>query len=180
MTDIYFAGKTEDVKIPSRNNEDAGYDIYAYFDEEFIEIHPHETVLIPTGLYSAFDSGYFFKLMERGSTGVKGIGQRSGVIDSGYRGEWIVPITNHNNRTLVIIKDKHYDPNIEMPDSHTDSVFIVDGDDTRKCNFNPEKFIVYPYEKAICQAVLLPVPQTKINIATYEEIQKIESIRGNG
>jgi dUTP pyrophosphatase len=40
--------------------------------------------------------------------------------------------------------------------------------------------IFYPYEKAICQAVLLPVPKTKVTELTYDELLKIESERAMG
>ena len=78
MRKIYFSKLYEDVKIPSKREEDAGYDIYPYFKEDYIMINPHETKLINTGLISAFDKDYVAILKERGSTGTKGIGQRSG------------------------------------------------------------------------------------------------------
>ena len=33
---IYFAGRDESVIIPNKREEDAGYDIYSCFDEDFI------------------------------------------------------------------------------------------------------------------------------------------------
>ncbi len=154
MIDIYFAKITPEAKIPSKNVEDAGYDIYACFKEEYMEIPPHKTVIIPTGIKSAVDENYYFQIFERGSTGTKGMGQRCGVIDSGYRGEWFIPITNHNSElTIYISKDK----------------------DLKKDNA-----LIYPYEKAICQAVVLPVPQTTVHEISVEEIMEIESKRGEG
>ena len=43
-----------------------------------MKIEPHETVLVPTGIASAFSSDYVAIIKERGSTGSKGIGQRCG------------------------------------------------------------------------------------------------------
>ena len=40
--------------------------------------------------------------------------------------------------------------------------------------------ILYPYEKAICQAVLLPVPKTEVVELTAEQVQAMESLRGMG
>ena len=86
-TTVKFAKVRPTAKIPTKRVEDAGYDIYADFEEPFILINPHETVMIPTGIASACDTDYCFVLKERGSTGTKGIAQRCGIIDSGYRGE---------------------------------------------------------------------------------------------
>lgn len=174
---IKFAGK-EGVRIPTKREEDGGYDVYAFFEDDFIEIKPHETKIIPTGLYSAFSSDYVAILHERGSNGVKGIGQRSGVIDSGYRGEWGVPLTNHNNYTICIskltqeeliesYKQKMRDNNIK--ESYIDKTLI-------KFEFCQ----VYPYSKAICQAIFLPVPKLKTKTISIEELQTIPSERGEG
>ena len=106
---IYFAGKNDSVIIPSKRKEDAGYDIYANFKGDFMMIKPHTTNLIPTGLYSAFNPKWYIQLEERGSTGTKGIAQRCGVIDSGFRNEWFVPITNTTNKVMFISKKEHVD-----------------------------------------------------------------------
>lgn len=156
MVDIYFAKIKEDAQIPCKESENAGYDIYACFDEEYMVINPHETKIIPTGIKSAVCEDYYFQIFERGSTGTKGIGQRCGVIDSGYRGEWFIPVTNHNSdKSIVIAKE-----------------------DANVSGF--EDCIIYPYKKAICQAVLLPVPKTRVNIVSEEEIMAMESQRGEG
>jgi dUTP pyrophosphatase len=159
-TKVYFAKVRPDAIIPSKKVENAGYDIYANFAEDYMIIAPHETKMIPTGIASACSPDYYFQLFERGSTGTKGIGQRCGVIDSGYRNEWFVPITNHNDKPLVIRKKGISNYQIfgdVMP-------YTID----------------YPYDKAISQAVLFPVPKVDIEEVTYEELLKIESERGLG
>ena len=103
-TTVKFAKVRPTAKIPTKRVEDAGYDIYADFEEPFILIKPHETVMIPTGIASACDTDFCFVLKERGSTGTKGIAQRCGIIDSGYRDEWFVPITNTTNDYIMITK----------------------------------------------------------------------------
>ena len=113
--------------------------------------------MIPTGLASAFSSHYVAILKERGSTGSKGIGQRAGVIDSGYRGEWLVPLTNHNNTPLVICKEK-----------------------ALKANTFDTNSIIYPYEKAIAQCILVEVPQLSTTEISYEALLQFESERGTG
>ena len=103
-TIVKFARVRPTAVIPTKRDEDAGFDIYADFEDDFIIIDPHTTTLIPTGIASACDADYCFILKERGSTGSKGIAQRCGVIDSGYRNEWFVPITNTTNKKIAIVK----------------------------------------------------------------------------
>ena len=104
---ITFGKMYDDVRVPSKRIEDAGLDIYAYFEDDYKLIPPHETVIFHTGLVSHFSSEWYIKLDERGSTGVIGIGQRAGIIDSGYRGEWMVPVTNTSEKCIIIVKENH-------------------------------------------------------------------------
>lgn len=156
--EIYFAKLKEGAKIPSKTSENAGYDIYACFDEDSIVILPGETKLIPTGICSAFSEDYVLVLKERGSSGTKGLSQRCGIIDSGYRNEWFVPINNTSTKAIIIAKDVE-----------TAKVLYFDGTAT-----------FYPYTKAITQALLLPVPRVEIVELSVEALQSISSQRGMG
>ena len=166
LDEIKFAKVKSNAIIPSKTVENAGMDVYACFDENYMWIKPHETVMIPTCIASACSPDYYFQLLERGSTGTKGIGQRCGVIDSGYRDAWFVPITNHNNKHLIIIKKDVSKSEI------LEELFGT----TRSSNF--DNFIFYPYSKAICQVVLLPVPKVIIKEIPYDELKNIPSERG--
>ena len=160
-TTVKFAKVRPTAKIPTKRVEDAGYDIYADFEEPFILINPHETVLIPTGIASTCDTDFCFVLKERGSTGTKGIAQRCGIIDSGYRDEWFVPITNTTDDYIMIAKSD--DVNADVFGS-----------------LPMKKIIRYPYEKAICQALVVPAPTVDVEEYTYEELLAIPSSRGTG
>lgn len=138
MEELLFARIRGDAVIPSKRVEDAGYDIYAAFDEDYMLFAPLETRRVPTGLLSAFSPDYYFQLQERGSTGTRGISQRCGVIDSGFRSEWMIPLTNLNKKPLVLVKPGKED--------------LFAGQDV----------VLYPISKAICQAILLPVPRTEV------------------
>lgn len=153
MNTIYFSKVKPNAIIPSKRDEDGAFDIYACFAEDYIVIQPHETKMIPTGLASAFSSDYVAILKERGSNGSKGIGQRAGVIDSGYRGEWFVPLTNHNPVPVYITK----------------VAFKEQGN----C-------IVYPYDKAISQCLMVEVPKFTTTTIPYEELLEFKSERGTG
>ena len=100
--ELIFARKNNDVILPSKREADAGFDIYAHFNEEEIAFAPHETKLVPTGLYTAMSKDFVFVLKERGSTGSIGMKVGAGIVDSNYRGEIFVAITNENDKPLII------------------------------------------------------------------------------
>lgn len=158
VVEVKFAKVHPNAIIPSKRDEDMGFDIYACFDEDYIEISPHETKLIPTGIASACDSDYGFIVFERGSTGSKGIARRCGVIDSGYRNEWFIGLTNTTDKTLFISK---------LTESEHLGEYFKDS-------------FIYPYSKAIAQALVVPVPKTKVEEISYEELKEIKSERGMG
>lgn len=104
MDTIKFAKVKENAIIPSKNAENAGYDIYGIFGDENDDnriLSPHTTKLIPTGIACALPQKYYFQVEERGSTGSKGIKKSAGVIDSGYRGEIFIAITNSTDKFLI-------------------------------------------------------------------------------
>ncbi len=156
---LYWAKVKEDAIIPSKRLEDAGYDLYPCFEQDYLEIKPLHTELVPLGVASAFDPEYVMILKERGSTGIKGMSIRAGVMDSGYRGEYLAPMTNVNDKPLRIIKKAALD---QLSDEEK------------------ETFIAYPYEKACAQGVLLRMPQIESEELSYEELSQIESQRADG
>ena len=101
ITTVKFAKVRPSAIIPIKRVEDAGYDIYACFDDDFKIIPAHSTMMIPTGIACALPIDYYFQVEERGSTGSKGIKKSAGVVDSGYRGEIFVAISNVNDKYLI-------------------------------------------------------------------------------
>lgn len=154
---IKFAKVRPNAKIPTKRTEDAAMDIYACFDLDWIGIEPHSSKLIPTGIASAFDPNWAIVFRERGSTGVKNMKINAGVIDSGFRGEYFVSIYNGNDVPLYITK-------------------YMDGEQAPE----PKNAILYPYSKAIAQALIIEVPEVNVEEISYEELQKIPSERGVG
>lgn len=152
---IYFARKSKDVILPSKETENAGLDVYAYFEENEFIFQPHQTRLVPTGLYSAIVEDYVLLSRERGSTGSIGMKCGAGVIDSGYRGEIFIAITNENDIPLIISK------NISKTEI-------------------TEDFILYSYKKGIAQLLVVPVPKMNIEELSVEELKSIPSKRGEG
>ncbi len=158
--ELYFAKVYPNAIIPTKRDEDAGYDIYARENEEngYYAIEPHTTKLIPTGIASALSPDYYIQIEERGSTGSKGIKKSAGVIDSGYRDEWFIAITNTNDKYLYIAPEKTIK--------------------TLKDFVGETSAYYYPMEKAIAQAVVLPVPKMDVKEISYDDLKAIESERG--
>lgn len=78
----------ENVKLPSRGSAAAaGYDVYAAIDE-CININPHSTVMIPTGLCFELPEWCFLAIYPRsGLASKKGLRPANcvGVVDADYR-----------------------------------------------------------------------------------------------
>ena len=104
---IYFSKVRDNAIIPTKRDEDAGYDVYACFDGDYIVIDIRDTVLIPTGIASALPKDKYIHIEERGSTGSIGMKKSAGIIDSGYRGEWFIAITNCTDRKSTRLNSSH-------------------------------------------------------------------------
>ena len=155
MYEIRFARLREDAVIPSKREEDSDYDLYACFEEEEFVIPALSTRLIPTGLVSAFDKSLGVKFEERGSnTKWCGIVQ-AGVIDSGYRGEWLCAMYNGNGVPVHIRKD------VQEVQRLDDRVLV-------------------PYGKAVCQFHVRQILPVSICEKSAEEILAERSERGEG
>lgn len=166
MDKIYFSKVKPNAIIPNKEEENAGYDFYACFDEDFIEIKPHETKLIPTGIAWASSPKYYLQIEERSSTGSKGIKRSAGVIDCGYRGEILIAINNANSVPLVISKLSLEQLMSTYPQSYPHTY--------------PQNAIIYPYKKAIAQGIIHEVPHLEVEEIEYSELLKFESNRKLG
>jgi dUTP pyrophosphatase len=88
--------------------EEACYDIHCIADESFSDqgticLCPGDSHVFHTGLASYIPSGYGVFLWDRSGMGAKrNIHRLAGVIDSTYRGEWMVPLTNLGKKEQYI------------------------------------------------------------------------------
>ena len=155
MHKIMFAKLREDAVIPSKRDEDSDYDLYACFDGDECVIPAFSTRLVPTGIISAFDESLGVKFEERGSnTKWCGIVQ-AGVVDSGYRGEWLAAIYNGNPVPVHISKA------VQEVARENDRVLV-------------------PYSKAICQFHVREILKIRIETAAAEDVLAVKSQRGDG
>ena len=75
----------------TKDKGDQGWDIRASIDTV---LNPSETKLIDTGLYIEFDEGAYADVRARSGISSKGILCHTGLVDSDYRGEIKVCMTN--------------------------------------------------------------------------------------
>lgn len=108
----------ENAKVPTRGSEyAAGYDLYAATDYD-IEIAPHSTVKIGTGISVELPNGTFGAIFARsGLATKKGLRPANcvGVCDSDYRGEYIVPMHNDTDEVMTIASGERIAQLIVMP-----------------------------------------------------------------
>ena len=83
---------TDTAIVPTKSRKtDAGYDLYA---DEDVALYPEDTKLISTGIAFAIPDGYAGLIWDRSGLGSKGIHRHAGVVDSSYRGEVKVCLSN--------------------------------------------------------------------------------------
>ena len=117
-TKIKIKKLTDTAKTPTRGSEHAaGYDLYADVKED-VQIKPHETVKIGTGLAMEIPDGYFGAIFARSGLAAKeGLRPANcvGVCDSDYRGEYIVAIHNDSEETRTITAGERIAQLVVMP-----------------------------------------------------------------
>lgn len=168
--DIINIAKTEgDAVIPTKNEEDAGWDFYPTFEGPDVTLYKNYGSNISLGVATYMDTKYALLFnCERGSVGQLDIAVISGLIDSHYQGTItlrLIPLSNN----IVI-----YDPNADIY-KNSKIEELASGK-----IFKTTDAIYYPKTKAIAQAVVLPVPKVGFKEVSYDEILKKPSKRGDG
>ena len=92
-------------KMPTfGSREAAGADLYACLEEP-VTVEPGKTVFLPTGLSMALPKGYVGLVYARSGLACKqGLApaNKVGVIDSDYRGEFMIALHNHSTEARVV------------------------------------------------------------------------------
>jgi dUTP pyrophosphatase len=120
--------------VPTKSHiTDAGYDLYAMEDAV---IYPEDTLLVRTGIGFAIPTGYAGLIWDRSGLGSKGLHRHGGVIDSEYRGEVKVALSNtlsHEkmmDNVFLINKGDRIAQILFQKVPHFDLVEVEDLDDT--------------------------------------------------
>ncbi len=121
--------------LPTRGSASAaGYDLYACLDEP-VSINSGENIKIGTGLAMALPEGYFGAVFARSGLASK-MGLRPancvGVIDSDYRGEFIVPIYNDSDSMRIVEHGERIAQLVVMPYLPVDFSEVEALDDTER------------------------------------------------
>ena len=118
---------SEDTILPTKaHSTDACFDIYANLkgkscdtvvinestgvpdfitEQDAIKIKPGEWYTIPTGFCTEIPEGYFAPVFCRSGMGIKRhlrLSNSVGIIDSSYRGEWMVALHNDGDESQII------------------------------------------------------------------------------
>lgn len=108
----------ENAVLPTYGSEEAaGADLYACLDAE-ITIAPGETYFVPTGLSMELPKGCAGMIFARSGLACKrGLApaNKVGVIDSDYRGEFIVALHNHSNKPETVCPGERIAQLVIMP-----------------------------------------------------------------
>ena len=104
--------------IPTRGSEKAaGYDLYACLEQE-VEIQPHSTCVIGTGLSFELPDNTLAAIFARSGLATKlGLApaNKVGVCDSDYRGEYKIALHNHSNTPVTVYSGDRIAQMVVMP-----------------------------------------------------------------
>ena len=135
FTRVDFKRLNDLAKLPTRGSEwAAGYDLYAATDQ-VIDIAPHSTVKIGTGLSFALPHGTFAALFARSGIATKrGLRPANcvGICDSDYRGEYIVAVHNDTDEMQSIEPGERIAQMILLPYFEMDFIEVKDLSDTER------------------------------------------------
>lgn len=125
----------ENAKLPDHGSAAAaGYDVFACIDES-IELGPHETKMISTGLSIAVPDGYWVGAFARSGLAAKqGLRPANcvGVIDSDYRGPVMIALHNDSESTKYIEPNQKIAQLIVLPFVYWDIEEVKELDETER------------------------------------------------
>lgn len=137
MVTVQIKKMYEDAVIPTLGSDyAAGADLYAYLPgEKLVEIAPHETVMIGSGVAAAIPREYWGGVFARSGLASKhGLApaNKVGVVDPDYRGEIKVALHNHSEDVQIVRHGDRIAQFIIVPLPSAVYEEVVDLDDTER------------------------------------------------
>lgn len=121
MMEISVKRLRENAKMPTFGTDQAaGADLYACLDGE-VTVAPGQTAFIPTGLSMAIPDGFVGLVFARSGLACKSDlapANKVGVIDSDYRGEFLVALHNHGGEIRTVSSGERIAQLLIMPVAH--------------------------------------------------------------
>jgi dUTP pyrophosphatase len=123
---------TAAAKPPTRGSATAaGLDLYCDLDAP-LALQPGETTLVSTGVAVEIPAGHFGLVKDRSSLALKGLRTSAGVIDSDYRGEVKVVLTNASSEAQEIAPATRIAQMLVMAHASPEVVVVDALDDTAR------------------------------------------------
>jgi len=121
--------------IPEKSTAGSlGLDLKAKLEEDEITVYPLDTIKVKAGFSLAIPNGYHAKIVSRSGLSSKGIvvSNSPGIIDSDYRGEICVLLTNTGKNPYKLanktrVAQMFFDKNLD-----TEFVFVTSLDQTER------------------------------------------------
>lgn len=157
--------------VPSKREEDSGYDIYCIIEDLYLSIPSGNNVILNTGISLEFPKGLGFIIGNRGSVGSKCAIVGAHVVDSGYRGEIKIDMHNISDR-YIFITDLSLD---ELWDKVRDELRLKNNEDLIYDIFRKSPIII-PKSKALTQGMIIPT----LHLPVIEVDDLSSSSRGSG
>lgn len=131
MVEINIKKINSEAKIPEYAHEgDAGMDLFSCED---CIIKAKERRVVKLGISTSFSRGYVALIWDRsGNAAKKGIKTMAGVIDSSYRGEWMVVLLNTSEEDFEIKKGDKIAQALIQPIVSPQIFEVKDLDDTER------------------------------------------------
>ncbi len=121
MMEISVKRLRDNAKMPTFGTDQAaGADLYACLDQS-VTLEPGQTAFIPTGISMAIPEGYVGLVFARSGLACKNDlapANKVGVIDSDYRGEFLVALHNHGKQIRTVSDGERVAQLLIMPVVH--------------------------------------------------------------
>jgi len=191
--------KTNDKAIiPTKNKADSGYDLYGIYNEKVLVHRPHEVMIFSTGIKVAFNPYYTCLFRERGSTAIRNMQVRAGVVEGNFRGEYKIILSNGNEYLDILYVSEDYTINdivnamddvypnygYKGADFNINKLTIIKDELNREILYDSEYCIelsyIYSQTKAIAQMLFIKKEDDELIEVDEVVFSTFDSKRGNG